>query len=883
MANPLTGGYEAVVQIAIRQINGLLGTLHQNADQDAPLKLLHSTIARVGDPPRRRPGVGAFGDWVIAYQKTGPCKGLNDVRAELTTTAPPGVARTFSEAFDVFDKDWVVAWPPDSTDLVRGVVKLQVGSVTITVPEGSSSEVTIHADVRAQYYPDPDTTEMPQPVHGEVRAAFDVIKLGHGTGRRLLIQPSAQDAKIQFTPAPGSGLTAADADRISTQVRKFLREGMSLLPIDLPADFVFGDFKGLGFGWNHGIALPLQLSGAAAPANGLQSITQSFIGSSGFGFAVSKEYVNTLIDLGAIRAGIEAQRVVFRVGAWGVYHSVTYTLRFSSGPTLTFKSGGIEIAGRIEAETGTSWAPNGYVSFKQLVTLVLNADTQAFDLERVGDPDVDESFFIPHGRAVDSVGTQIDIALASNRTEISGIFAGAKSKLIHALRTFDSGAWASYTGVEITTAGVIVRGEITGGARRAPVAQIGETHQGAAFTALESWIPAGRIDRFVWSWVEYSGLASIWSGVEKSLVDEHRFILPKPAGVTNVSQICLRLEGVQITASGQVVSIAGGTTCHVQEPGYAVDIPPWWAPLTIPFWSPQLADTGPLRQAIAGHMSVQASSPRDAGPPRNTLVYFVDSRAKRPFDSLIKALSESRNSSSVVTTVVLPSGTFDAPRSEVESKLGLPHEGVPPLHFTEDDEGGWTRTFGVSKTPSIYLINARREFVWKHEGEPDSAAVAAALDRYEIPSAPLQFRPLRLTVSPGDAAPDATFEDGGHQYALHRLRGRDVLLNFWQSWSAPCLTELQRLQRLHQGPEAPFIVAFHGGAKSEEVDEVRKRFGLSYPLAQDSQQQLARRYGVRCWPTTIKIDTDGRVEHVQFGIAHEHQPPRVSDESTTAV
>ena len=31
MANPLTGDYEAVVQIAIRQINGLLGTMHQNA------------------------------------------------------------------------------------------------------------------------------------------------------------------------------------------------------------------------------------------------------------------------------------------------------------------------------------------------------------------------------------------------------------------------------------------------------------------------------------------------------------------------------------------------------------------------------------------------------------------------------------------------------------------------------------------------------------------------------------------------------------------------------------------------------------------------------------------------------------------------------------
>ena len=500
----------------------------------------------------------------------------------------------------------------------------------------------------------------------------------------------------------------------------------------------------------------------------------------------------------------------------------------------------------------------------------------------MGDPDVGESFFIPHGRAVDTVRTQIDNALASSRTEISGIFAGAKAKLIHGLRTFDSGAWATYSGVEITTDGVIVRGEITGGTRRAPVVQIGETHQDAAFTALDSWIPAGRIDRFVWTWVEYSGF-SVLSGVQKTAVDEHRFIFPKPAGISSVSQICLQIEGIQITAAGQVVSNAGGTTCHVQDLGYAMNVPSWWAPLTIPFWRPPVADTGSLRQAIAGHMSVQANAPGDGEPHRNALVYFVDGTGKQPLDSLIKALVESRNSSSVVTTVVLPAGTFDAPRGEVESKLGLPSDGVPQLHFTEDDEGGWTKTFGVSKTPAMHLLNARREFVWKHEGEASSEEIVAALERYALPTPPPGFRPLRLEVSPGDAAPDAAFEDSGKQFALHRLRGRDVLLNFWQSWSAPCLTELQRLQRLHQGPEAPFIVAFHGGANGEAVDEVRKRLGLSYPLVQDSQQQIARRYGVRCWPTTVKIDADGRVEHVQFGTAHEHQPPRASQESTKAV
>jgi hypothetical protein len=48
MANNLTGDYEAVVQVSIRQINGLLATLQQNgAQENAPLKLLHSATLRV--------------------------------------------------------------------------------------------------------------------------------------------------------------------------------------------------------------------------------------------------------------------------------------------------------------------------------------------------------------------------------------------------------------------------------------------------------------------------------------------------------------------------------------------------------------------------------------------------------------------------------------------------------------------------------------------------------------------------------------------------------------------------------------------------------------------------------------------------------------------
>jgi thiol-disulfide isomerase/thioredoxin len=100
-------------------------------------------------------------------------------------------------------------------------------------------------------------------------------------------------------------------------------------------------------------------------------------------------------------------------------------------------------------------------------------------------------------------------------------------------------------------------------------------------------------------------------------------------------------------------------------------------------------------------------------------------------------------------------------------------------------------------------------------------------------------------------------------------------MNFWQSWSAPCLKELQRLQGLLQrgrenGQKAPFIVAFHGGADARGLDEIRKRLGVLFALVPDPEHRVARMFGVRCWPTTIALNPNGDVEHIQMGVSHEH-------------
>jgi peroxiredoxin len=175
-------------------------------------------------------------------------------------------------------------------------------------------------------------------------------------------------------------------------------------------------------------------------------------------------------------------------------------------------------------------------------------------------------------------------------------------------------------------------------------------------------------------------------------------------------------------------------------------------------------------------------------------------------------------------------------------------------------------------------MNARREYVWNHEGEPDAHVLAEALAKHLVAGPLPRARPLRLAVATGDRPPDILYGDErGNHIRLRWLRGQSVLLNFWQPWSTASIKELVRLEGLAKGAgrQAPFIVAFHGGKDRKTLEEVRKQHNLSIVLAHDPEQRVARIFGVRCWPTTIAVGAEGRIDHVQFGIVHDHPPPPV--------
>src|SRR6266545_562362 len=113
MPNPLTGYFEAVLQVSGATINRLLASMHQNAFTNLNLPSFpHSVQMRIGDP----------------------------------------------HAFDG----------------VRGRLHAQLSVPQVELIHGAIDRFILEVGVRAKYKPDPGTTPLPAFIHGTVRAEYRI-------------------------------------------------------------------------------------------------------------------------------------------------------------------------------------------------------------------------------------------------------------------------------------------------------------------------------------------------------------------------------------------------------------------------------------------------------------------------------------------------------------------------------------------------------------------------------------------------------------------------------------------------------------------------------------------------------------------------------------
>ncbi len=113
---------------------------------------------------------------------------------------------------------------------------------------------------------------------------------------------------------------------------------------------------------------------------------------------------------------------------------------------------------------------------------------------------------------------------------------------------------------------------------------------------------------------------------------------------------------------------------------------------------------------------------------------------------------------------------------------------------------------------------------------------------------------------------------GERPLTLAGLRGRVVLIDFWTYTCINCIRTLPYLRswdaRYRQGGLT--IVGVHSPEFSFEhdagnVQSAIRRFGVSYPVAQDNHLGTWNAYGNQYWPAEYLIDTAGHVRYVSFG------------------
>jgi peroxiredoxin len=771
------------------------------------------------------------------------------------------------------------------------LAKIQVGTPTITLPAGSTSEVTVHAQVRALYEPDPGTTCLPDPIHGEVKATFSAKYNASGPAGKpaIDVKPSDDNSKIAFIPAPGTA-TAAETTQIARQIRRFLRTKFGPMSAQLPDEFPFQEFKNMVAGNIQAIALPLKLSGQP-PAFALNSVDNLFLApGDGFALAISKDFIGAKLEPALNQ--IEQFSYTYKVTDDVFGSTVVAFHAWASNASLEWQSGAIMLTVTGGAHRwGWAVSDEDYnITIKQKLNLTLDVASQTVSLHAVGDPSISGLPQEYENKAKPQIINVRDQAVASAQGMIAGELTKPRTTFNTAIKRFDGSAVAKYTALEITPDGVILRGSLTASQRPDVVVDFGETATGNALTAFKSWVPAGTVDNYSWSWVTQDADQVIlpWSGTQHIVNTPHRFIFHAPQPFGNVKQrrfdlqqVCLQVAGTQVGWASGIQGVSGGTTCKVGQPDWLAIMPAWWVNLMLPIWGPDPGPDEMLSNGIVAHINAQPEALAEMGgqsaaPARMgvqsaaaaavdavtpAVIHFANDPAAAPLPVLGEALLSGRpREAEIPVIVVLPQGAFDQTRAAVERRLGAYPPGLrTPIVLTEDYQGGWSKSFDAPAGPSTCLMGASGDIVWRDAGPLQASALAAAIDQYGSSGRRGRGGMLRLSVRAGEPAPDVP--------PLRRLCGQRALLMFWKSWSRPCLAELQHLQRLHEAPngQGRVILAVGDGEDAERMQEIARRYGLRFTLVPDPKSELAMRFRVRCWPTTVWIDEQGLVQRAHFG------------------
>jgi peroxiredoxin len=127
-----------------------------------------------------------------------------------------------------------------------------------------------------------------------------------------------------------------------------------------------------------------------------------------------------------------------------------------------------------------------------------------------------------------------------------------------------------------------------------------------------------------------------------------------------------------------------------------------------------------------------------------------------------------------------------------------------------------------------------------------------------------------VSAGKGSPAPDFTLKKiNGGELKLSSLRGKAVIVDFWDTWCPPCRKAMPHLQALSETYSDDLVVVGVAlGRKGEAaVQAYTKDHGLTFEMVMfNNDQKLIDNFGgIESIPTTFLIDADGIIREKWVG------------------
>jgi hypothetical protein len=874
MPNPLTGDYEAVLQVSGATINRLLASMHQNAFDNSKLPSFpHSVRMRIGD----------------------------------------------DHAFEG----------------VRGLVHAQVSVPRVELIHGVTDRFILEVGVRAWYRPDPGTVPLPAFIHGIVRAEYrldDIDPSCLGWSRKagdflwirvvrdsVRFQGTAEEDKSMFDLAAAvstgdpAAAAAANVAKVTRQIARLLAKRFEATPHPVSKRFRRGSLRSLNAPiGGSAVALPLGLTGE--PLGQIASINNVLLEERDFGVAISREYILSQVqpilddvkrnfsltislsykynvDVGIFDVDVITVNISWRVTLTAA------TADWSGGwiPLLNMYAGVITIKVSGQALTSKSEF-NITFDATQLVAVTFDASTERFVVAAVGSPTVNvqpKAYEVyAKSKIENQIKPQVQAAVGQLVDQLD--LSARKGDLVNQLRTIDTSADARFDEAVFGPYGVIVRGRIFLTPRRQPAIVFEKTAAEDGHSALESWIPGGRIDRFEWSWT-CSG-----SGDPGNATYHDRFLLRRPwgkkgrwgmavgletlplPGLDGGGSVCLRITGVRLDpVTGQFVTVTGTKKCTRFGLDFAAaigkgerlflrDMPE--LSQDVPF--PQLKEL-PLIAARRG---------RDTAGTANTLLIYVDDAWDGETAGTLEGGLEAcrRYDAGLAVLVLFREGVLDAggPRLVADIETHMRRLGIA-AHVNEDVNGGWSRALELRAgpgEPGWVIIAPDGAALWTHQGRIASHDLATALDTHLRRCGDLRPSAFQTGVKVGmQVSATGLYSDmidlAESPCPPLQLGGRgfgEAVVTFVQKNSAASAIHLRKLAGQYgqqEDEQGPVVVVVVDAVDPREAEVLTNELGLDFVVVADPTGKITDRFGIGLWPTTIKLDRAGIVTGIVSGMA----------------